>query len=239
MGDPVTDFLAVYNQFAPEFNFAKERTQEDFNTLLEVKKLYSERKFSYVLYLDNKPVSYIVFKDIYNEQAAILKVEECAWTSREGFYGLLGFLARFSADYGTITLPLPAGLDLLRIIESPNAYHIQKKPSQCFMVRVINAIKLMETIKKPYDCSFTMQINDEIIQQNNVTIKVLKDTVEVLDKDACHADLVLNVRTLGQLATGCLNIEEALLRKDVTINSNKEMLQRVFIEKKIYVTEHF
>ena len=157
----------------------------------------------------------------------------------EGFYGLLGFLARFSADYGTITLPLPAGLDLLRIIESSNAYHIQKKPSQCFMVRVINVIKLMQNITKPYDCNFTMQVSDELIAQNNVTLKVSSDSVKVLEKEECKPDLVLNVRTLGQLATGCLNIDEALLRKDVTINSNKAMLQRVFTEKKILVTEHF
>ena len=49
----------------------------------------------------------------------------------------------------------------------------------------------------------------------------------------------LNERALAQLAVGGLNLDEAMLREDVTVNAKEEMLRRVFTEKKIYVSEHF
>lgn len=246
-GDPVDDFMTVYNAFAPQYNMAHKRTEEQMLALVNVDKPYIDRKFSYVLREGGKPVAYVVFTDIRHDPAAILQVEECAWTCRDGFRAVLGFLARFEADYGTIELRLPAGIDLLRVIVTPNAYDVKETVFPNFMVRVINAKKLLETIKKPSDCNFTIRISDEMIEENNRTYRVLSDRVElvgerfVADDESISpkADLEINVRALGQLAIGALNLDEAMLRADVTVNANEEMLRRVFIPKKIYVGEHF
>ena len=249
-GDPVTDFMTVYNVFAPQFNLAHARTEEQMEEHVHVDKPYIDRRFSYVLKEDGEPIAYVIFKDIKNEPDAILKVEECAWTCRDGFRAVLGFLARFEADYGTIEMRLPAGIDLLRIIVTPNAYAVKETVFPNFMLRVINAKKLLETIKKPADCDFTIKITDEMISENNRTYRVLSDRVEVVGErfaaddgsaaDAApKADIELNVRALGQLAIGALNMDEALLRTDVTVNAKEEMLRRVFIPKNIFVTEAF
>lgn len=237
MGDPVTDFMMVYKSFAPQFNMALARTEEGMREHLKVDKPYMDRKFSYVMKQDGKPIAYVIFTDIRHDPAAILQVEECAWTCREGFRAILGFLARFEADYGTINITLPKGIDLLRIVESPLAYEIQKIPQQNFMVRVINAKKLLETIYKPADCDFTIKVSDEIIKENNATYRVQADGVKVSKKG--KADIELNVRALGQLTVGCLNLDEAMLRLDVTVNAKEELLRRVFVEKKVFVGEHF
>ena len=236
-GDPVTDFMTVYDAFAPQFNMALKRTPERMLEHLKVDKPYIDRKFSYVLKQDGKPVAYIIFTDIRHDPAAILEVEECAWTGRDGFRAILGFLARFEADYGTIKLTLPKGIDLIRIVQSPLAYDIQKIPQQNFMVRVINAKKLLETISKPVDCDLTISISDEIIAENNATYRVTADAVSISRKK--NADIELNERALAQLAVGSLNLDEAMLRTDVSVNSKEEMLRRLFAEKKIFVGEHF
>ncbi|MBO4653082.1 MAG: GNAT family N-acetyltransferase [Lachnospiraceae bacterium] len=249
-GDPVTDFLTVYNDFAPRFNMAHARTEEQMLEHMKVDKQYIDRRFSYVLKQDGEPVAYVIFKDIKNEPAAILKVEECAWTCRDGFRAVLGFLARFEADYGTIEMNLPEGIDLQRIVVTPNAYAIKETVFPNFMVRVINAKKLLETICKPADCDFTIRITDEMIAENNRTYRVLSDRVEVVGErfaadetsaaeDTAKADIDLNVRALGQLALGALNVDEAMLRTDVTVHAKEEMLRRVFIPKKLFVTEAF
>jgi Predicted acetyltransferase involved in intracellular survival and related acetyltransferases len=249
-GDPVTDFMTVYNVFATQFNLAHARTEEQMEEHVHVDKPYIDRRFSYVLKADGEPIAYVIFKDIKNDPAAILKVEECAWTCRDGFRAVLGFLARFEADYGTIEMRLPAGIDLLRIIVTPNAYAVKETVFPNFMLRVINAKKLLETIKKPADCDFTIKITDEMISENNRTYRVLSDRVEVVGErfaaddgsaaDAApKADIELNVRALGQLAIGALNMDEALLRTDVTVNAKEEMLRRVFIPKNIFVGEEF
>ena len=237
MGDPVTDFIAVYQKFAPRFNLSLARTPEVMLEHLKVDKPYVDRKFSYVMKQEGKPIAYVIFTDVRHDPAAILQVEECAWTCREGFEAILGFLARFEADYGTINMTLPKGIDLLRIVQSPLAYEIQKTPQQNFMIRVINAKKLLETCWKPADCDFTIRVTDEIIAENNATYRVQADGVKVSKKG--KADIELNVRALGQLAVGCLNLDEAMLRRDVTVNAKEELLRRVFVEKKIFVGEHF
>ena len=104
------------------------------------------------------------------------------------------------------------------------------------MLRVVNAQKLLEVIKKPADCNFTIKIEDDLIKENNITLRVKSDSVtQTKDKP----DIDLNIRALSQLASGCSNIDEAMLRNDIIINSNEEMLRRVFTEKLIFVSESF
>ena len=239
-GDPVTDFLAVYQDFAPKYNLAMERNEKSMLEHLKVEKPYMDRKFSYVLRQKGKPVGYLIFTDVRHDPAAILQVEECGWTGREGFYGILGFLARFEADYGVIKLPLPQGIDLLRIVQSPRAYDIEKRTKQDFMVRAVNVQKLLEVIKKPADCDVTVKVTDEIIRENNRIFRVTGNQVEILQENTqIRADLEVDVRALGQMAVGAVNFEEALLRLDVAVHGKEDMLRKVFVEKQIFCGEHF
>ena len=236
-GEDVSEFLTVYNKFAPDYNLAMARDEEKMLEHMKVDKPFIDRKFSYLFKEDGKAIAYLIFTDIRHDPAAILQVEECAWTCRDGFYSILGFLKRFEADYGEIRLPLPKGIDLLRIVQSPMAYDIDKKTLQNFMVRVVNARKLLELIKKPSGTDFTIKVTDEIIAENNRTFRVGNDSTDEIP-DGC-ADIELSVMALGQLAVGAINLDESMLRKDVTVNGNEDMLRNVFTEKKIFVGEHF
>ena len=234
-GEPVDDYLKIYNEFAANYNLAMLRDEKSMTEHMKVEKLYQERKFSYIFSRNGENISYITFTDIKNDPAAILPVEESAWVNRDGFQAILAFLGRFEADYGNIQLPLPYGIDLLRVIRSPRAYEIHKTCRHDFMVRVINAKKLLEVIKKPVDCDFVIKVNDELIPENNGVWRVTSDSVT----EAEEPDLIVSERAFAQMAVGCINLDEAMLRPDVEINANEEMLRRVFIEKKIFVGEHF
>lgn len=236
-GETVAPFVTVYNTFAKDYNFAMPRDEKSMLEHMKVNQLYQDRKFSYLFEKNGVNIAYLTFTDIRHDPAAVLHVEESAWVNREGFYAILAFLGRFSADYGMIQLPLPAGIDLLRIIRSPRAYEIHKTCRQDFMVRVINAKRLLEVIRKPADCDFTVQITDDRIGENNGTWRVTADAAERIQAE--KADLVVDVRALGQMTMGCINLDEAMLRSDVTVNQKEEMLRRVFHEKKIFVGEHF
>ena len=235
-GDSVTEFLSVYSGFAQRFNMAAARTEDMMREHLKVDKPFADRRFSYMLRCDGKPVAYLIFTDIRHDPAAILEVEECAWTCRDGFDAILGFLARFEADYGEIKLPLPLGIDLLRIIRSPRSYRIEKKTGQNFMARIINAQKLLELIKKPAGCDLVIKVTDEIIKENNRTFRV-KGSKVLETKGA--ADIELSERALAQMAIGAINLDEAMLRDDVTVRAKEEMLRTLFPEKRIFVGEHF
>ena len=113
----------------------------------------------------------------------------------------------------------------------------------------MNVLKLFEVIRKPADCDFTIKVEDDLIEENNLTLRVMADKVEVLAGVDARAgagltnvskpDIELDIRALSQLAVGCTNLDEAALRSDVTINGNEAMLNRVFIEKPILITESF
>jgi len=237
-GESAKDFLDVYNEFAPKFNLAARRTEELMLKHVKFEKEYIDRKFSYLFSHNGKNVAYLIFTDEFNPEAAHLKVEECAWTCRTGFKAILNFLSRFSADYGSITLPLPKGTDLLKLIRCDDAYSIETSVSQNFMLRVVNARKLFEIIKRPEDCDFKVKIKDDIIEENNETLHVLGDRTDIIGSDE-DADIELDIRALSQLASGCTDLDEALLRDDVRLNGKIEMLRKCFVQKKIFVSEDF
>ena len=151
-GDPVNEWTELYNRFASSFNLAISRDDERMEKHLKGE-YYKDRKFCYLLYEDGRPIAYLIFQDIRHDPQAILEVKDLAWDGPGGFQAILGFLARFSADYGAIRLFLPRDVELMSLIRSPLAYDIQKTTEQNYMVRVVNAVKALEAIRKPEGCS--------------------------------------------------------------------------------------
>ena len=236
-GDPVTGYTELYNRFAAAYNLAARR--DDAMTLKDHIKgeYYKDRKFCYMLREEGKPVAYLIFQDIRHDPAAILSVEDLAWEGREGLYAILGFLARFTADYGTVRLFLPASLELLSVVRSPRAYDIHQTASQAYMVRAVNAQKLLAVMKKPEGSRFVIRVEGDMqIPENNGTWAVSGSSAEPTDE---APDLTVSIQALGQMATGCVSLSEALYRPDVTVSANGELLEKIFVRKPILVEEHF
>ncbi|MBR5344948.1 MAG: GNAT family N-acetyltransferase [Clostridia bacterium] len=234
-GDPSKAWTALYNRFASAYNLAILRNEE---AMLEHLKgeYYKDRKFCYLLCDGSRPIAYVIFQDIRHDPAAILEVKDLAWEGRTGFEAILGFLARFSADYGTIRLFLPRDLELLNLIRCPNAYEIEKTSAQNYMIRIINAVKLLETICKPVGSRFVIQVTDDLIPQNNGTWAVTDQAVVPIDE---APDLTVSERALGQLACGAVSLNEAEYRADTVVHANREVLEQVFTRKPILVEDHF
>ena len=177
-------------------------------------------------------------------------MQELAWKSRAGFEMILGFLGRFTADYGEIRLPLPSGIELHSILRSSMAYDVKKETRQDFMIRVINAEKLLTVIRLPESCSFVIKVTDEMIPENNGCFRVesrnmgeaasgaeeLGNIVTCCDE---KPDLAVSERALGQLASGAVSLREALLRPDAELFSNEALLTRVFVRKDLFILDHF
>ena len=234
-GDPVAEWTELYNAFARKYNLALERDDQRMAEHLKGE-YYKDRKFCYMLREGERLLAYLIFQDIRHDPQAILEVRDLAWSGPEGFRAILGFLSRFSADYGTIRLFLPRDLELLALIRSPLAYEIRKTTEQNYMVRVINAVKALETIRKPEGCSFVIRISDELIPENNGTWQVTCEGVCLSDREP---DLIVSEKALGQLITGAVSLDEALYRDDTAVIGNREMLNRVFVRKPILVEDHY
>ena len=236
-GKPVLEYTELYRRFAKGFNLAIHR--DDTRMLNDHMKgeYYKDRKFCYLLRKGNQPVAYLIFQDIRHDPAAILSVKDLAWDGKEGLYAILGFLARFTADYGTIQMFLPSCLELLSVIQGPRVYDIHQTARQDYMIRPVNVEKLLEVMKKPESCSFMIRVQgDGQIRENNGTWEVSGTRVLPTDK---APDLTVSIQALGQMAAGCVSLEEAAYRPDVTISGNADTLRNVFVRKPILVEDHF
>ena len=234
-GDPTDVWTALYNRFAAGYNLALRRDEKRMAERLKGE-YFRDRKFAYLLYEGEKPAAYVIFQDIRHDPQAILEVRDLAWDGREGLLAILGFLARFSADYGTIRLFLPRDLELLSLIHSPKAYDISKTTSQNFMARVINAEKALATIRKPAGCRFTIRVSDEWIAENNGTWLV---TEEGATPTGEAPDLTVTEKAMSQLICGAVSLAEAAYRTDVTIAGNRDTLEKVFERKPILVEDYY
>ena len=236
-GDPVREYTELYNRFAKGFNLAIHRDDAGMLQKHIQGEYYKDRKFCYLLRQDSRPVAYLVFQDVRNDPAAILSVQDLAWEGREGLSAILGFLARFTADYGTIRMFLPSCLELLSVIQSPRAYDIHQTARQDYMIRPVNVKKWLEILKKPENCSFVLRVEgDGQIAENNGTWEVSGERALPTDK---APDLTVSIQALGQLAAGSVSLDEAAYRQDVRIAGNADTLRKVFVRKPILVEDHF
>ena len=236
-GDPVSEYTALYNRFAAGYNLAVCR--DDKRMLEEHLKgeYYKDRKFAYLLREEGVPVAYLIFQDIRHDPAAILSVKDMAWDGRAGLNALLGFLGRFTADYGTIRMFLPACLQLFSIIRSPRAYDITQTVDQAYMIRPVNVKRMLEIIRKPDESRFVIRVEgDEYIAENNGTWEAGRNGADPTDK---APNLTVSIQAFGQLAAGCVSLAEAEYRPDVTVHGNRETLEKVFVRKPVLVEDHF
>ena len=234
-GMPVSGWTELYNRFASSYNLAISRDDRAMGERLKGE-YYKDRKFCYMLHENGKPVAYLIFQDIRHDPQAILDVQDLAWDGPGGLRAILGFLARFSADYGSIRLFLPRDIELLSLIRSPLAYDIQKTTEQSYMIRVVNAARVLETMKKPAGTSFVIRVLDDLLPENNGTWKVTSDAVSPTEEEP---DLTVTEKALGQLVSGAVSLSEALYREDTVVTKNRETLDRVFVRKPILVEDHF
>ena len=236
-GDPVEEYTALYNRFARGCNLSMRR---DDKTMLETQlkgEYYRDRLFGYLLREAGKPVAYIIFQDIRHDPMAILAVSDLAWDGRAGLQAILGFLGRFTADYGTVRMYLPVCLDLLSILQSPQAYDVRETAVQGYMIRPVNVQKLLEVMHKPAGAEFVIRVEgDGQIPENNGTWAV---TLEAAAETDAAPDLTVSVQALGQLAAGSVSLAEAVYRPDVTVSRNREVLEQVFRRKPVLVQDHF
>ena len=235
-GDPTGEYTALYNRFASAFNLAIRRSDDLMLEKHLQGEYYKDRKFCYLLREQGKPIAYLIFQDVRHDPAAILDVLDLAWDGREGLMALLGFLGRFTADYGTIRLFLPASLQLFSIVQSPRAYDISQTVRQDYMIRAVNVRRVLETLRKPADCRFTVRVTDEIIPENSGVWEVRQDGVTQTDQ---APDLSVSIQAFSQLAAGAVSLSEALYRPDVSLAGNKALLEKVFIRKPILVEDHY
>lgn len=228
-GDDVSDHAALYAAFAKKYNVAHVRSVEDMKERIHSDP-FESRRYTYLLG-NSEPCAFITFTDDRSGGVSTVSVQDFAWQDKEGFDAILGFLARYSADYDEISMRMPANMKLAFII--PDGYSLKKTElMNGYMARLINAKKALEMLKKPDGAAFTIEINDVLIPENSGTWRVFGNTAE---RCADEPDITVSATALAPMLLGYTCLETAGLRDDVKFWKNRDILEKIFTEKPGYI----
>ncbi len=234
-GDGIGEYLELFNEFYTAYNLSVPKEEERFRKAHFGGLYYKDRKFAYLLREGEENCAALIFRDVRNDAGAVLRAEDAAWRGRRGFLALLGFLARFSSDYGRIELPLPTGVELHSLIHAPDEYAVSGETRHNYMVRAVNAQKLLASLRRGPG-RFAVRVTDDLIPENNGVFRVEEGSARLTQEPA---DLAVDIRALGVMAAGGVSLAEAALREDVEVLGNRETLERIFVRRPVLVREEF
>lgn len=229
--EDVSEFTKLYSDFAKNYSLSIQRDDKKMKSEMIKGEYYKDRRFCYLLGDDSGATAYVVFQD----KGDTVFVNEAVWKNKIGFEAMLGFLARFSAEYANIVLPLPTNIDLRHFVSNP--YHIEVNSKIEYMIRVMNAEKVLQLMNKTEAESFIIKIyGDEQIPENNGTWKVDSESVTACQDEP---DFEMSAKAFSQGIAGGANSEALKLRPDVLIRNKEDLFGKIFARKSIYVGDHF
>ena len=110
-------------------------------------------------------------------------------------------------------------------------------------MRIINAQKALSAIKVPeMKAKLNIRIFDDNIEHNNNIFTVDIESGRAAAQKAESTtlpDMECSIHALNQLVSGYAGLEQAKHRKDIKINSNYEIINKVFVKKPIHTQDHF
>ncbi len=234
-GESVAPYTELYNRFAAPLNLSAVRDDEAQSRHFSGTE-HKDREFTYLFSRGGRRIAYLCFRDVQENGRATINVRDYAWDGREGFLALLGFLSRFTADYGNIRISLPAGTDLVAVLHSPDVYGVKRVPRVAYMLRAVNAERLLSVMARPAGARLALKVRDELIPENEGTWLV---TDAGVSRTGAAPDAEVDIRALGLLAVGAISPAEATLREDVEVLRNEAAFHGLFRRKPLYMNEHF
>lgn len=238
-GTDPEDIIRIYTAFASNFNIMLDRDAWQWERKLEHDPVKTKTR-TYIVY-DEKGIANGYFTFVHNRQGntADLTILDLAWTDYDGMYNLFAFIGKFFGNVKKISFNVPPNMIPEYLWQEPWNVEITYKHSG--MARIINAKKTLELIKKPNnDGSFTIKINDSFLEQNNKSYVVTwdSDNTEVKEFEG-DCDIECSIMALAQILTGFIGLDTAIIRNDVTIDNNLELLQEVFHKKLVFIADFF
>ena len=238
-GDPLDDFNAVHNAASARYNMALVRTNRQWLKMMGGDP-YLHRDYRYVFYDDQAaPVGYLIFAPAGGDPLDI-HVTDLDYVDENALMGILSFLSGLRAQVRNVTLKMPPRAKFYQYL--PNADLAKHRFVTHDMARVIHVQKVLETMRMPQGTgSFTIEVKDAFLSENEgiYEVQYRDGRVQAVAKVQSSADLCVDIADFTQLALGVMGLEEMAYRNTVQILGNRETLSKVFVEKDVYMSDHF
>ena len=208
----------VYKKFVHNKNGYTIRSEESWKVILD--DLYNNFDGKCVIYKNNRDeiVGYMLYIIRDNKMG----VYELAYSRREGYEGLVGFIKAHEGTVNKVSLKMPSD-DLLYLNFCDNRKAVACCPFA--MARIVDAKAILRLFKNSAPENLRIQIIDRVIEENNSTFTFMEGEVISVDDDA---NVATDIGTFTQIVLGYLSVEQAfemnLIKGD--ISPLKEMLKK-------------
>lgn len=109
-------------------------------------------------------------------------------------------------------------------------------------MRIICVQKALELMHYPEEAGqFTVEVSDGFLPENNggYAISFADGQALSVEKTQEAPDLSVTIQRFSQLAVGFVELGQTEYLSDVTIHGNRDVLEKVFVRKPLFFTDHF
>ncbi|MBR4888810.1 MAG: GNAT family N-acetyltransferase [Clostridia bacterium] len=240
--DPLDDLKAVHAEFIKGKNLAIHRRDDQW--WMAKGDPFKDRCYKYVFCDDNgKPRAYIIFRPTKNEKKGNwdARVKDIAYLAPDDLKQIFGFMYRLRAQYGTMYIELPEEVPMHSMV--PECYDVEKTLAPHGQMRIICVQKALELMRCPEESGrAVIRVEDPFLEENTGTY-VLNfaegHAISVEKDDTAEPDIKLSIQRFSQLAIGFTDLAQATYLSDVQIIQNRDTLEKLFVQKPIFFTDHF
>lgn len=230
------ELKSIYNTAMNIYNGFAERDERIWENYLTVST--AENLEVALVYNGKEAVGYMIYSKIDN----IFKIWELLSLTGQAKNRLLEYARGFAGEYPQLEwLATPDDLTHLAFREQDYT----GKVNPFMMARIINVGKVLSSLTIPQNCSrksFVMYVRDDVINLNNVLVKITV-TPEglLLDNSVDIPDVTMDIETLTQLYFGTFSVRRLLNNGKILVEQENliSLLEILFPVKNNYINEYF
>ena len=241
-GGATEDMRSIHARFIQRFNLPICRDDRHWRD--SQGDPFKDRCYKYTFYDPQKnPRAYIVFqperKDL--EHPRVIAVKDIAFLAPEDIRHILGFLYRLRAQYGSVSLTLPQDVPMSAIV--PDSLSVKHACQPQGQLRVVNVQKALEAMAYPLESgSVVIAVVDPFLSVNTGNYLLTFAGGQAVRVEKCpdlEPDIRLSIQRFSQMVTGYLDLAQAEYVSDVEIVKKRTLLEKLFVHKPIFFTDHF
>ena len=238
--EDTTDIKRIYNSFIRDKNLALVRNDNRWDRFFD-KDPFKDNVYIYVLYnSENQPCGYIKYnvnKKTFDNKDMV--INELIWLDFEALSGIFSFISGHAPQYRNVKWRAPEFIDLKLLFPEP--YTIECQELTNGMNRIVNVKKCLELLEVPEQSGdIVIEVVDDFLSKNSGKYRViwLNGSLEVT-KSQKDADLICDIQSLSQLATGFSTPKRLYCLNKVKLSGDAIAVERLFTRKDLYINDGF
>lgn len=221
------DIIDILNGIYEKFTLGKNgytiRTEENWKLIFD--DFYKNFDGKCVIYKNQRDefLGYMLYIIRDNKMG----VYELAYSKREGYEGLIGFIKAHEGIINKVSVKTPSD-DLLYLTFCDNRTAVASYPFAA--ARITDVREILRLYKDLMPQNLRIQVIDRVMEENNHTYTFAEGDVIIIETEA---NVATDIGTLTQLVLGYLSVDEAYALN--LVKGDASLLKQIFKKQTTYI----